>query len=294
MNDYIIRASSEGLVAFAGSMPELCNEASHRHQCSPTAAAALGRTMIATALYTETMKNNENISVRIAGAGQLGNIIATADSDGNVRGYAQNAGADVAAKLPGKLNVGELVGGLGNIYVSRYSPTTGQTFTGAAELVNGEIGDDFANYLQKSEQIASAVGLGVWINPDNTITTAGGFLVMALPDCSEQTLSLLESNIEKICGVTDILLASDNSAEVLLAALFFGIEYNVTSTKTVRFKCNCDYQRIVLVLGSLPTADLEHLLEQETTEMICHFCNEKHFVTRAEIAALIDSRQAAN
>ena len=117
---------------------------------------------------------------------------------------------------------------------------------------------------------------------------------MALPDCSEQTLSLLESNIEKICGVTDILLSSDNSAEALLAALFFGIEYNVTSTKNVRFKCNCDYQRIVLVLGSLPTSDLEHLLEQETTEMICHFCNEKHLVTRAEIAALISSRQAAN
>ena len=294
MNDYIIRASSEGLVAFAGSLPKSCNEASLRHRCSPTAAAALGRTMIATALYTETMKNNENISVRIAGDGQLGNIIATADSDGNIRGYAQNAEVDVAAKLPGKLNVGELVGSLGNIYVSRYSPTSGQTFTGAAELVNGEIGDDFANYLQKSEQIASAVGLGVWINPDNTITTAGGFLVMALPDCSEQTLSLLESNIEKICGVTDILLSSDNSAEALLAALFFGIEYNVTSTKNVRFKCNCDYQRIVLVLGSLPTSDLEHLLEQETTEMICHFCNEKHLVTRAEIAALISSRQAAN
>ena len=258
MNDYIVRASTEGLVVFAGSLPKTCNEASIRHNCSPTAAAALGRTIIATALYTETMKSDENIAVRISGNGRLGNIIATADSEGNLRGYVQNPAADAAPLAPGKLNVGELVGCDGNIFVSRYSPVSGQTFTGAAELVSGEIGADFANYLLKSEQIPSAVGLGVWINPDNTITTAGGFVVMALPECPETTLARLEANIASICGVTDILLSANNSAAALLEVLLAGMDYTVTATKVVQFKCNCDYQRIILVLGSLPIADLEH------------------------------------
>ncbi|MFA6075196.1 MAG: Hsp33 family molecular chaperone HslO [Negativicutes bacterium] len=290
MNDYILRVSCDGLVVFAGSLPKVCNEASYRHSCSPTAAAALGRTMIATALYAETMKNDENISVRISGDGPLGNIIATADADGNIRGYAQHADMNIAPLAPGKLNVGGLVGSGGNIYVSRYSPSTGKTFTGAAELVNGEIGDDFANYLHKSEQIASAVGLGVWINPDNTITTAGGFLVMALPGCSEHILEILESNIAKMCGVTDILLSANNSVQALIKALLMGINYHITATKNVHFKCNCDDQRIKLVLNSLSTDDLEHLLATDDTEMICHFCNEKYIVAREDIIKIIASK----
>lgn len=286
MNDYILRASSNGLLAFAASMPATCDEASKRHVCSPTAAAAIGRTMIATALYSKTMKSGESVSVRINGGGTIGTIAATADCLGNIRGQAHNPGADIEPLRAGKLNVGALVGNSGNIHVSRYS-TAAQDFTGAAELINGEIGDDFANYLLKSEQIASAVGLGVWISPDNRITTAGGFIVMALPDCPEAVLSLLENNVAKMRGVSDVLLAACNRAEGLLDALFDGIEYKITERYPVRFCCNCNRERILSVLDSIAVKDLQQLAEDRVTELVCNFCNEKYILTNQEINSII-------
>ena len=294
MNDYIVRANSHGLLVFAGSLAGTCNEASTRHICTPTAAAALGRVIIAAALYTENMKQDESVSLRIHGGGTIGEIVATADSTGNVRGYAQHPDADIQPLASGKLDVGGLVGVEGTIRLTRYSDNAKQSFTGAAELDNGEIGDDFANYLLNSEQISSAVGLGVWINPDNSITTAGGFVVMALPECDEATIIALEENIASMRGVTDVLLAGNNAPEALVDCVLKGIDYKITERSMVRFKCNCNYDRILFVLNSLTDADLRHIAEDKRSEMICHFCNEKYYVSRAEVLEMLARRAVLN
>ena len=194
MSDILVKAITKGIRVYAAVTTELVNEAIKRHDCSPTAAAALGRTMTGALLLAANLKNQEAITVSFQGNGPLGYITADATPDGYVRGYVGNPHVDLPLKADGKLDVGGAVGE-GMVQVTRFTGL-GEPMRGSCEIVSGEIAEDLTNYLFTSEQTASSVGLGVLVGTDFKAIAAGGFMLQLMPDADEEIISRVEEALK--------------------------------------------------------------------------------------------------
>nr|WP_092068007.1 Hsp33 family molecular chaperone HslO [Dendrosporobacter quercicolus]NSL46890.1 Hsp33 family molecular chaperone HslO [Dendrosporobacter quercicolus DSM 1736]SDL68332.1 molecular chaperone Hsp33 [Dendrosporobacter quercicolus] len=286
MDDHIITATAPGFRAFAAVTTKLAEEARRRHQCYPVAAAALGRTMTAALLMAATFKTAETITIKIAGQGPLGEIVADATADGTVRGYVHQPLIDLPLK-DGKLDVGGAVGE-GAIYVTRFTGLK-QPFTGSAPLVSGEIAEDVTNYLLVSEQTPSSVGLGVLVSPELHVLAAGGFLIQALPDAADDAIGLLEKNLAVLAPVSQ--MAADGAAE-MITQVFRGMPVTFYEKKPLAFQCQCSVEKITKVLISLGAAELTEMIEEGQAEVVCHFCNEKYQFSRPKLQEILQDIQS--
>lgn len=288
--DYMVRAIDEGgnIRIFVATGTELANEGRRRHDTWPTATAALGRSLIATALLSATLKDpNESITLRIQGDGPLGGITCDADEQGQVRGYVREPHAE-ADPVNGKLNVAGIVGS-GYVHLTRQLSIQG-TYTGTSEIVSGEIAEDLAYYLTKSEQTPSAVALGVRVAPDGSVTGAGGVLLQLLPAATDEQREQLEVNLQAL-GAVSRAVELGMSPEEILAAVMAGIPYKILERRDIHFACRCSRERAGDTLASLGRDDLMHLIEQEGgAELNCHFCNEKYQFTEADLRAILAAR----
>lgn len=286
MSDQLIKATLEGGVRlYILSAAELVETARSRHNTSPVATAALGRTMMGALLLAATMKNSEAITIKISGDGLLGNIVADA-CGGNVRGYVDNPVVELPLTPSGKLAVGAAVGpDNGNISVTRFAEGK-EPFTGICNLATGEIAEDLTRYLYVSEQTPSSVALGVFIGPDGRVQNAGGFFVQPMPDAAETTLEQLGENISQLPSITT-LLGTGKSLEEIAAMIAGKLQVNYYETVALRFACQCSQERIYNTLATLSKAELEDLAKQDSTEIVCHFCNEKYLISRNELQSII-------
>ena len=287
MADYLVRAIGDGgnVRAFAAVTTDLVEEARRRHDTWPTATAALGRALTGTALLAATLKDpNESLTLRVAGDGPLRGIICDADEQGNVRGYVNEPHVDLEPASPGKLNVGAAVG-RGMLYVTRQLALQG-IYTGSAELVSGEIAEDLAYYLTRSEQTPSAVGLGVRVGPDGAVVAAGGYMVQLLPATPDADRDRLEENLAKL-GSVSLAVERGMTPEEILAAVLEGIDYEVLERRDLHFACRCSRERALGAIALLDDADLAALVEEDHgAELTCHFCNEVYRFTEEEIRAV--------
>lgn len=283
MNDLLIRATGEGLRAVAAITTMAVEEARSRHQCQPVASAALGRTMTAALLLASLLEVDETVTVRIAGKGPLGGIVADADGRGFVRGYVNNP-AVVGMLKNGKLDVGAAVGP-GYIYVTRFN-ARGKPFTGRAPLTNGEIATDVTNYLLVSEQIPSTVGLGVLVQPDLRVNAAGGFIVQVMPDAEPAVLTQIEHNLSRLAPVSS-LIHDGLTAKNILQQLFHPLPLTLHETRSVKFRCRCSRERVAEVLVSLGRQELAALAEEGQARVKCEFCGEQYVFGREELLALL-------
>jgi len=287
MADYLVRAiGAEGNVrAFAAVTTALVDEARRRHDTWPTATAALGRALTATALLGATLKDpDESITLRVAGDGPLQGIICDADEQGQVRGYVNQPHVDLDRTSQGKLNVGGAVGS-GMLHVTRQLALQG-IYTGSAELVSGEIGEDLAYYLTRSEQTPSAVGLGVRVDPDGSVVAAGGYMLQLLPATPDADRDRLEENLAKL-GSVSLAVERGMTPEEILAAVLEGIDYEVLERRDLHFACRCSRERALGAIALLDDADLAALVEEDHgAELTCHFCNEVYRFTEEEIRAV--------
>ncbi len=285
MTDHLVKATVPGVRAFAAVTTGLAEEARRRHDCFPVAAAALGRTMTAALLLAANLKTDESLTVRIAGDGPLGGVIADAHALGTVRGYVQNP--HVALPLAGnKLPVGQAVG-KGHIHVTRFTGLK-QPFSGTAELVSGEIGEDVANYLLVSEQTPSTVALGVLVNPDYTVAAAGGIMVQAMPGAEDTVLAKLEANIAALPAVSELVRGGADAAAMLLK-VFAGLEATVFAPAKAAFLCRCSPARVEAMLVSLGREELASMAAEGQAEVRCHFCGEKYVIGGDRLQELLAS-----
>lgn len=287
MSDYLVRAIAAGgnVRVFVAATTDLVNEARRRHDTWPTATAALGRTLTGAALLGSTLKDsNESLTVRVAGDGPLGGIICDSDEQGQVRGYINNPHVDLELNAAGKLDVAGAVGA-GQIYVTRQLSLEG-TYTGSAEIVSGEIAEDLAYFLTKSEQTPSAVSLGVRVDPDGAVVAAGGYLVQLLPATSESDLEQLEINIHALGPVSQVV-EQGLSPEEILASILAGVDYQILEKRDLHFACKCSRER---ALGALALVDPEEIdvmiREDHGAELTCHFCNEVYHFTEEELRSI--------
>lgn len=283
MRDHLMKATAEGIRIYAAVTTGLVNEAVARHDCYPTAAAALGRTMTGALLLAANLKNEECITVKFEGDGPLGPVVADASSTGFVRGYVQNPHADLPLTA-GKLSVGMGVGA-GILSVTRFTGLR-EPVTGNCEIVTGEIAEDLTQYLFVSEQTPSSIGLGVLVDKELKVPASGGFFVQPLPDASDEVLDRLEENLKKAEPVSR-MVERGLDAKGIIAEVLAGFSINYLETNDLAFKCQCSKERLEDVLLSLGEKDLASLCEDGKAEVCCHFCGEKYHFSKEELEKLL-------
>lgn len=287
MSDYLVRAIAAGgnIRIFAAVTTILADTARRRHDTWPTVTAALGRSLTATALLSATLKDrNESITLRVDGDGPIGGIICDADEQGQARGYVRNPHVDLPPKN-GKLDVAGVVGG-GYIHLTRQLSLEG-TYTGTSQIVSGEIAEDIAYYLTKSEQTPSAVALGVRVGKDGAVVAAGGYLVQLLPATSEAEREQLEVNIDTL-GAVSHRVEEGATPEQILAAVLVGLDYKVLERRDLLFACRCSRAKALSSLGSVESQELARMIaEDRGAEMTCHFCAEIYRFTEEELRTLL-------
>lgn len=291
MEDYIVRATAADaqIRAFAAVTTNLVEEARMHHRTSPVATAALGRLLTGGVMMGSMMKNSADIlTLQIKCTGPIGGLTVTADAQGHVKGYAYNPEVMLPPRN-GKLDVGGALGsGFLNVIkdMGLKEPYSGQT-----ELKTGEIAEDLTYYFAASEQVPSSVGLGVLMNPDNTVRCAGGFIVQVMPFIEETVLRRLEENIGKLRSVT-AMLDGGHSPEEMLSQVLEGMDIEITDILPARFACNCSKERIEKALISIGKSDIQEMIEDgETIEVKCHFCNTAYKFTVEELKEILKKSQ---
>lgn len=286
-NDYMVRVISAeaNVIGLACISTSVVNEACALHKTAPAASAALGRALTGTLLMGALLKKGQRIGIMVDGGGPIGKLITEADSDGAVCGFATNPAADAPLR-EGKLNVSGVVGRHGSLKVFK-DIGIDEPYQGIVNLRTGEIAEDLAYYFAVSEQIPTAVALGVYVEPDNSVTAAGGFLIQALPPSDENLTEKLIANIGKIPPLTESIRGGQ-LPEDILASIFSGIPFHVLENRELRFQCKCGRHRIERVLISLGCDELKRLSSQEEqVEVKCEFCGAAYRFSREDVEALI-------
>ncbi len=289
MSDYVIRATAaDGLIrAFAATTRDMTEQARIAHNTSPVATAALGRLLTAGAMMGVDMKGEDDIlTLKIQGDGPIGGLIVTADSHGQVKGYAFNPQVMLPPNSQGKLDVGGALG-VGVLSVIKdiglKEPYVGQTI-----LVTGEIAEDLTYYFATSEQVPSSVALGVLMNKDNTVRQSGGFIIQLMPGAPEDMIDRLEAHLKEITSITTLLNVG-NTPEMILEHVLgeFGLEIN--DRVPVKFYCNCTKERVEKALISVGKKDIQEMIDDgKPIEVNCHFCNKNYEFTVEELQQLLD------
>ena len=288
MNDYIIRATAanDQIRAFAAVTTEMVETAREHHNTSPVATAALGRLLTAGAMMGSMMKGEKDVlTLQIKAGGPLQGITVTADSQGNIKGYVGNPDVCIPANSKGKLDVAGAVGP-GFLTVIKDMGLK-EPYSGQVMLQTCEIAEDLTYYFATSEQVPSAVGLGVLMNKNNTVRQAGGFIVQLMPFAEEEVISRLEQNVQKINSVTN-LLEEGHTPESLLEKVLEGFDMQINEKMDTRFHCNCSKERVAKALISIGRKELNEMIQEgKPIEMNCHFCNTNYKFTVEELKEIL-------
>jgi molecular chaperone Hsp33 len=287
VNDYLVRiVTKAGTVrALACVTTGLVGEACRRHGTFPTASAALGRALTGGALFGALLKTGQRVVLKLEGNGPLKKVIVEAESNGAVRGYVGVPEVHLPLKN-GKLDVAGALGRAGFVTVIKDLGLK-EPYRGMVQLYTSEIAEDLAFYLAESEQVPSAVGLGVFVEPDNRVSVSGGFLIQSLPPQDAEAVDTLMERIERMPPITE-LLREGKSPEQLLELLFAGIPYDTLEKRALAFVCSCGRERIERVLISLGPQELVDMLSRDgQAEVSCEFCGERYHYDRADLERLL-------
>jgi molecular chaperone Hsp33 len=289
MKDYLVKALAyDGQVrAYAVRTTDTVSEAQRRHQTWRTASAALGRSITAGVMMGAMLKGEEKLTIKIEGDGPLGHILVDSNAKGEVRGYVHNPQVDFEANEHGKLDVKRAVGTSGSLSVVKDIGLR-DYFTGQVPLVSGELGEDFTYYFATSEQVPSSVGVGVLVNPDDSILAAGGFILQLMPNTEDETITRIEKSLETIPPISKLIEAGLTPEEIL-ERLFGRENINILEKMPVHFECTCSKERFGEAIISLGKDEITDMIETDgMAEAHCHFCNEKYLFSKEELEALLN------
>ncbi len=272
---------------------DIVSEAVRRHQTSPTASVALGRVLTGTLLLGASLKDFDRLTVKVEARGEVEGIIAETIGDGKVRGYVKNPFADRPQRSDGSFDVPGIIGD-GMMFVIRESGFEiglhREPYIGSVPLTTSEIGEDFANYLLKSEQIPSAVMLGVALMPEDPfISHAGGVMIQMLPTANPNIAVMIEDTILHAPRVTDAI-RDGATPEDLLKLMLGIIDFEILGERDVRFECNCSFERALSMIASLGKAEVTSMLEEDHgAAMTCGFCNEEYRLNEDDLRSILES-----
>lgn len=269
---------------------DMVSRAEQIHQPSAVVTAALGRLLTGASMMGVMMKGQEDtLTLKLAGGGPAGTVLAVSDSRGDVRGYAQNPIVEIPLKPNGKLDVSGAVGTDGQLWVLRDTGAP-EPYVGCTPLVSGEIAEDITSYYATSEQTPTVCALGVLVNPDLTVQAAGGLLLQLLPFCPNDVIDRVERNVAKLPPVT-AMLAQGMTPEDICALALDGMEYDVLDTYEPTYRCTCSRDKVLGAFAAMPSADLLSLPDENgVAEATCRFCDAVYRFTREELEELDRNR----
>lgn len=293
MKDYLVKSVvKDGMFrAYAVRTTNLVAEAQKRHDSWSASTAALGRSLTATLLLSSSvLKGEEKLTVKINGGGPTGTIVVDGNANGTVKGYLQNPHVSLPLNGNHHIDVGGAVGHEGVMAVTK-DMGMGDPFTGQVGLVSGEIGDDFTYYLAQSEQIPSAVGVSVFVNPDETVGVAGGFLIQVLPDATDDAIDELQARLNDLPLVSE-MLRDGKTPEQILTEIFSIDDVKFLDKMNVSFKCDCSKERFAKSLATLSKKEIQEMIDQDHgAEAVCHFCGNKYQFSEKDLQEIIDYRK---
>lgn len=288
MSDYLVKALAyDGQIrAFATRTTQTVGEAQRRHYTWPTASAALGRSMTASVMLGAMLKGEEKLTIKINGGGPIGTILVDANAKGEVRGYVSNPQTHFDLNESGKLDVRRAVGTEGTLTVSKDIGME-HPYVGQVPIVSGELGDDFTHYIVTSEQTPSSVGVGVIVNPDNTILASGGFLIQLMPGTDENVISQLEQRLKTIPTISN-MVRNGLTPEDILKEVLGKENVKALDTMPVLFQCQCSRERIYNAILGLGPVEIEDMIVTDgQAEAQCHFCNENYVFTKDQLQEML-------
>lgn len=293
MEDYLVKSVAENgqFRAYAVNATALVEEAHQIHDTWSAASAALGRAMVGTLLLaTSGLQGEAGMTVKIQGDGPVGFIVVDGTAQGTVKAYMQNPHVHLPLNAKGKIDVAGAVGKTGTLSVTKMAPGDKTPYTGEVNLVSGELGDDFTYYLAQSEQIPSAVGLSVFVQSDDHIEVAGGFLIQVLPGASDEAINHLETTLRELPLVSD-LLREGKTPEQILETIFAGRDLKILEKMPVEYKCDCSKDRFEKALASLSKDDLQEMIDNDHgAEAVCRFCGHKYHFSEEKLKYLVATK----
>ncbi|MDT2828294.1 Hsp33 family molecular chaperone HslO [Enterococcus viikkiensis] len=287
MNDYLVKALAyEGFVrAYAVNATETVAEAQRRHDTWNTASAALGRTLVGGLMLGATLKGEDRLTVKIDGDGPAGAIVVDSNGKGEVKGYIKNPHISLSLNEIGKIDVRGAVGTEGMFTVIKDLGLK-EPFSGQTPIVSGEIGEDFTYYLAVSEQIPSAVGVSVLVDTDDSIKTAGGFMIQIMPGASDEIIDQIEARLKETARIST-LLDEGQTPEEILENLLATDDVFFLETMPVQFKCDCSKEKFASAIITLGAEQIQELIDQDHgAEAVCAFCNNKYQYSEEDLYEL--------
>lgn len=289
MQDYIVTALAGDLAirAYCVDTRGMVERAREIHHTTPTATAALGRTLTACSMMGFMLKGeNDSVTLKINGDGPLGTILTVSDYKGFTRGYVQNPGAELPLNAAGKLDVGGAVGA-GTLTVIK-DLNLKEPYVGQIELVTGEIAEDVTNYFAASEQVPTVCSLGVLVDRDQSVRAAGGYILQLLPGTPEATISQLEQNLSTVRPMTTMLDEGMNCEDILKEVLR-GFDIEFVDKREIGYRCQCSRERVERAIISLGKREIRHMIqEQGGAELTCQFCDQVYRLSAEELEALAE------
>lgn len=289
MADEIVRAmTADGYVkAVAVTGRDLVERARNIHTLLPMATAALGRALLGASMMGDMLKEQKgSLTLQIKGGGPLGTVLAVSDYEGNVRGYVQNPHVELMEKHQGKLDVGAAVGSTGTLTVIKDIGLK-EPYVGSIGLFSGEIADDLAMYFVESEQIPTACALGVLVGTDQSVTSAGGYLIQLLPGASDDIIDKIEAGVHRVGSVSHAL-EGGLDGEGLLRAVLSDFQLEILEKHPVEYRCYCSRDRVTRALISMGREELSSLIqEQGQADLTCQFCDKVYHYSQEQLEQLL-------
>jgi molecular chaperone Hsp33 len=294
MDKLIHATAADGTVRLIAAVTtETVTEAVRRHQTSPTASAALGRMLTGAALMGASLKDFDRLTAKIECSGPIGGIIAEANEKGDVRGYVKNPDVEVPAKPSGKFDVSGIIGE-GTFYIIRESGFDiglhREPYVGSVPIVSGEIAEDFAYYLAKSEQIPSAVLLGVLLqNSEPFVTASGGVMIQMMPGVNEHIVTMIEDTVAHAPHLTLVIKEGATPADLIQLALG-DVKFEVLEEREVQFRCTCSMERAISMIAALGRDEVQSMLDEDNGAVLsCGFCNEIYQLSSDDLKEIIST-----
>lgn len=286
MSDLVVRALAyhQSVRVYAVSTKDILNIIGDKMSYYPSALDAMGRILSMGAMMGAMLKKEETVTIKVEGDGPIGKIIVDADAHGHMRGYASNPHCHFEY-IDNRLNVKQTIGSTGFISVIKDLKLK-EPFIGSTPIINGEMAEDFAYYFNVSEQVPSAVGLGVLVDENSRALASGGFIIQLLPNTSEEVIENLEKKLTIIPSVSE-MLSSGFTPQDIIYNICEDVE--ILDTTPIEFQCGCSKERFARGILSLGKDEIEQMIEEDKTqETICHFCGEKYYFTKDDLIELLN------
>jgi hsp33 protein len=286
LSDLVVRALAyhQSVRVYAVSTKDILNIIGDKMSYYPSALDAMGRILSMGAMMGAMLKKEETVTIKVEGDGPIGKIIVDADAHGHMRGYASNPHCHFEY-IDNRLNVKQTIGSTGFISVIKDLKLK-ELFIGSTPIINGEMAEDFAYYFNVSEQVPSAVGLGVLVDENSRALASGGFIIQLLPNASEEVIENLEKKLAIIPSVSE-MLSSGFTPQDIIYNICEDVE--ILDTTPIEFQCGCSKERFARGILSLGKDEIEQMIEEDKTqETICHFCGEKYYFTKDDLIELLN------